>query len=130
MKLLAEHFDGFTEHGVSWTLEASSDIAAINASWFQPGGRVERSFVLDFPDTQIERIAIAIDDLKPEYNGHVDDFPTYSLCVIDGDNARKTTVHAGISWPADVQSDIDAFMSVWRPIYRDVERLLALPGRK
>lgn len=130
MKLIAEHFDGFTEHLVSWTLEASDNVASINASWLQKGARTRKKFVLDFPNARIESVATAIDGLKSNYNGQVDDFPTYSLCVTVDDDERKTIVHAGISWPKEVKPEIDAFMRVWRPISRDVERLLALPGRK
>lgn len=129
MHLTAEHFDGFTEHLVTWLLEAGGGSAIIEASWFSNGRRTERTFEMDFEDTRIKKCEDALSKLKPTYDGRVDDFPTYRLSVKTEDRLLTTKVLAGINWPEDDRLAIDTFMSVWRPIYSDVERLLAIPGR-
>ncbi len=60
MHLTAEHFDGFTEHLVTWLLEAASGSAIVEASWFANGRRNERTFEMDFEDTRILRCADAL----------------------------------------------------------------------
>jgi hypothetical protein len=130
MKLRAEHFDGFTEHLVSWTLNAEGNTATIVASWSQSGGRKQKTYSVDFPDSRIEQIAAALLGLKSKYDGHVDDFPTYALCVNTNDGELKTVIHAGINWPEDEKPAVAKFMSVWRPISREVENLLSLPNRR
>ncbi len=130
MYLTAEHFDGFTEHLVTWLLEAAGGSAIVEASWFVNGRQIERTFEMNFEDTRIEKCVDALLQLKPTYDGRVDDFPTYRLSVkTEDDRMLATKVHAGINWPENDRLAIDTFMSVWRPIYSDVERLLAIPGR-
>ena len=129
MILTAEHFDGFTEHLVTWRLEASGGSAIIDASWLLHGRRVERTFEMDFKETRIETCADALSRLKPIYDGRVDDFPTYRLSVTTEDRVFETKFHVGINWPEEDKVALYIFMSIWRPIYSDVERLLAIPGR-
>ena len=129
MHLIAEHFDGFTEHLVTWLLEAVNGSAIVEASWFVNGRRIERTFEMDFEDARILKCADALSKLKSNYNGRVDDFPTYCLSVKAEDRMLTTKVHAGINWSDDDRPAIDTFMSVWRPICSDVERTLAIPGR-
>ncbi len=129
MHLHAEHFDGFSEHLVTWVLEAAHGTAIIEASWRGKGGRTEQVFEMAFPDSRIQACADALAKLKPEYDGHVDDFPHHWLAVTVGDCELTTKVSAGINWPEEDKASIEAFMSVWRPLSRDVEKLLAIPGR-
>lgn len=129
MKLIARHFDGFTEHLVTWELLAENGTAVIDASYRGPTGRTENVIEMPFPDSRVAEFARTLRGLKPKYDGHVDDFPRYCLAVIDGADEFKTEVFAGIDWPVDDKPDVDCFMSIWRPLYRDVERLLDIPGR-
>ena len=129
MQLRAEHVDGFTEHLVRWVLEATDGSATIEASWHTAEGRVERIFEIDFPDSQIETCATTLAKLKPKYDGCVDDFPKFLLSVTGGDHELCTRVNTGINWSEEDKAGVDAFMMVWRPIYSEVERLLAIPNR-
>lgn len=129
MKLRASHYDGFSEHLVRWTLEAEDHTATIAASWFQNGKRSEMTYTMDFPDSRIEHVAKALTGLKSKYDGHIDDFPKHLLSVTTAAGELSTLVRAGIDWPDDERADVDTFMKVWRPIYSDVDKLLALPGR-
>ena len=129
MQLRAEHLDGFTEHLVAWVLEAAGGSAILDASWYANGRRIERTLEMDFKVSRIDKCVDALSKLKPEYDGRVDDFPTYLLSVKIDDCILATKIHAGINWPEDDRRDIDTFMNVWRPIYSDVERVLAIPGR-
>ena len=129
MHLTAEYFDGLTEHLVWWLLEAADGSAIVVASWFVNGREIERTFETTLEVTRIEQCADALSQLRPIYDGCVDDFPTYRLSVQTGDRTLATKVHAGLNWPEDDKLAIDTFMNVWRPIYLDVERLLAIPGR-
>lgn len=132
MELRAEHFDGFTEHHVWWVLVASQNTAIIEASWHDRGGgrkRTERVFEMDFPNARIEACAAVLATLRPLYNGHVDDFPQFSLSVTNGDVKMATKVLAGINWPSEDKVALESFMRVWRPLSSDVEGLLAIRGR-
>ena len=130
MELHAVHFDGFTEHLVSWELWATGNTAIVDASWLASTGPTEKTFEMDFPDSRIEQVLQVLSGLKPVYDGHTDDSPTYSLCVKTEDREFKTVVRTGSYWTEDDERDVDAFMSVWHPIYREVENLLALPRRR
>ena len=129
MKLIARHIDGFTEHLVTWELLAENGTAVVDASYRGASGRVETLLEMPFADSRIAQFAAALRGLKPKYDGRVDDFPHYSLTVADDSCELTTEVRAGINWPDDDKRDVDAFMSVWKPLYRDVERLLEIPGR-
>lgn len=129
MYLRAEHFDGFSEHLVCWVLEASHGTAIVEASWRGHGDRTERVFEIDFPVSRIKECAEVLAELKPVYDGHVDDFPKYSLSVTEGDYKLSTKVLAGVKWPDEDKAAVDSFMRVWRPLYSDIEELLAIPGR-
>jgi hypothetical protein len=131
MQLRAEHVDGFTEHHVWWILEASQGAAIIEASWRDLGGsrgRMEHVFEMEFPDSRIRECAVVLATLKPLYNGHVDDFPQYSLSVTDGENKMATKVLAGINWPIEDNAAVDSFMRLWRPLHSEVNNLLATAG--
>ena len=130
MKLIARHFDGFTEHLVTWELLAENGTAIVDASYRGPSGRVETVLEMPFPDSRIAEFATTLRGLKPKYDGHVDDFPHYWLTVVDDSTELKTEVLAGMNWPDADKPDIDSFMSVWEPLYRDVEHLLEIPGRR
>jgi hypothetical protein len=130
MLLRAEHFDGFSEHLVAWVLEAADGAAIIEASWFSKGGRIEQIFEMDFSDMRIQACAEALAQLKPVYDGHVDDFPRHKLSVTYHQQTLSTKVRAGVSWTDEDKVSVDTFMRVWRPIYSDVEKLLAIPGRQ
>ena len=129
MKLIAKHFDGFTEHLVSWELHAQGGNAVVDASYRGTSGRIETMLEMPFTDTRIADFAEALRGLKPKYDGHVDDFPHYWLTVVANGETLQTEVLAGISWSDDDKRDVDAFMSVWKPLFRDVERLLDIQGR-
>ena len=132
MQLRAEHIDGFTEHHVWWVLVASHGTAIIEASWRDQArgrSRSEQVIEMHFPDSRIEECAAVLATLKPLYNGHVDDFPQYSLSLNDGENKLETKVLAGINWPAEDKAAVDAFMRVWRPLSSDVEKMLPIPRR-
>lgn len=128
MHLRAEHCDGFTEHHLHWVLVASNGSAIVEASWLSRSERVNRAFEMAFPESRIERCAEALAKLRPEYDGHVDDFPTYKLSATDGDRTLSTKVRAGIHWPQEDKSAIEVFMGVWTPLYLEVEQQLAIPG--
>jgi hypothetical protein len=131
MQLRAMHIDGFSEHLLCWELFASRGTAIVEASW-QPGdrhSRIEHVFEIDFPDTRIQECAAVLAKLKPVYDGQTSDMPQYSLSVEVGDNRFSTTVRAAASWPDEDKSAVDSFMQFWRPLSREVETLLAIPGR-
>ncbi len=129
MHLRAEYCDGFTEHLVNWVLEAAHGTAIIEASWRGQGCRMERAFELAFPNSRIRECADVLAELKPVYDGRVDDFPQYLLAVTDDHRMLTTKVRAGIRWPDEDKAAVDSFMRVWRPLYSEVEKLLAIPGR-
>lgn len=129
MQLKAEHIDGFSEHLLNWVLVASHGTAIIDASWLDARRRIERTFQMEFPDSRIVFCASVLADLKGLYDGHVDDFPKHELSVTDGSRVLATKVHAGIGWPEEDRAAVESFMRVWRPLYSDVEKLLAIPGR-
>ena len=129
MKLLARHFDGFTEHLVTWELVAEHGTAVIDASYRGPSGRIESLLKMPFSDSRISEFANALRGLQPKYDGRVDDFPRYWLAVTGESDDLQTEVRAGIDWPDDEKRDVDTFMTVWKPLFRDVERLLNIQGR-
>lgn len=130
MKLFARHNDGFTTHLVQWTLTASNGSASVTANWFNGSGRESRTLTMPFSDDVIHSVATAIDGLRPTYEGTTDDFPDYELRVESQYGTLCTHVYDSIGWDDDVKPEIDRFMSVWKPIFRDVERALAIPGRE
>ncbi len=129
MKLTAEHFDGFSEHLLRWILHAGNGIAIIEASWFGLPRHVEQLFEMPFPDSRIQTFAQVLRTLKPQYDGRVDDLPFHSVVVDDGNFNLCTKVRAGFNWSAEDKSDVDAFMTVWRPLRRVVEKLLPIRQR-
>lgn len=129
MQLNAEHIDGFSEHLLNWVLVASNGTAIIDASWLNARGRIERTFEMDFPDSRISLCASVLAGLKELYDGHVEDFPKHQLSVMDGCRVLTSRVHAGITWPEEDRTAVESFMRVWRPLYSDVEKILAIPGR-
>ena len=104
MHLTAEHFDGFTEHLVTWLLDAAGGSAIVEASWLENGRRIERAFEMEFEETRVEKCAEILSTLKPKYDGRVEDFPTYCLSVKANDRLLTTKVHAGINWPESIGS--------------------------
>ncbi|MCC9641605.1 hypothetical protein LOC71_04915 [Rhodopirellula sp. JC740] len=78
----------------------------------------------------IQSIANAIDGLQPTYDGTTDDFPDYELCVESDGRLLRTHVYDSIAWDDDVKPEIERFMNAWQPIFRVVERTLAIPGRE
>lgn len=129
MQLSAEHFDGFSEHLLNWCLEASNGTAVVEASWLTSEGRIKRTFEMQFPDSKISHCASVLQDLKQIYDGHVDDFPKHRMTVTDGRRVLTTQVYAGINWPDEDRVAVESFMRAWRPLYSDVEKLIAIPGR-
>jgi len=129
MQLSAGHYDGFSEYLLHWRLEASNGTAIVEASWRNSEGCIERTFEMDFPDSRISLCASVLEDLKPIYNGHVEDFPIHRLSVTDGRRVLTTQVNVGIDWPDEDRAAVESFMRVWRPLYSDVEKYLAIPGR-
>jgi hypothetical protein len=130
MKLTARHNDGFTTHLVRWTLSAVDGMASVTVQWFNGSGRETRKFTMPFSDTMIQSVANAIDGLQPMYAGTTDDFPDYELCVESDERMLRTIVYDSIDWDDNVKPEIERFMNVWLPIFRVVERNLALPGRE
>jgi len=129
MHLSAVHIDGFTEHLLTWVLVAENGSAVVKASWLSREGRVNRTFELTFPDSRIQRFAEVLAEMRPKYDGCVDDTSSYKLCVAVGERTLSTEVLTGIDWPKEDKPAIDAFMSVWIPLSLEVENLLAIPGR-
>jgi hypothetical protein len=129
MKLTARHNDGFTTHLLHWTLTASNGSATVTANWFTGSERECRTLTIPFSDDTIKSVATAIVGLRPTYEGTTDDFPDYELRVDSEQRTLCTRVYDSIGWDDDVKPEIDRFMSVWKSIFRDVERALAIPGR-
>ena len=130
MKLRATHIDGFTEQLLRWTLEAQSGAAIVEASWRGRNGHEEKIFEMVFPDSRIREISEALADLRSFYDGGVDDFPQFSMSTEIGSINRHVIVRAGVKWPPEDERFVDRFMQVWRPLSRDVESLIKIPGRE
>lgn len=123
MYLRAEHHDGWTHRLLSWRLEAVDGIAVVVASWHGMTGRAEDIFELDFPDTRILTALNVLAGLRAEYDGCTEDSPIHRLSVGDGSRKFATEVRIGFNWSPENKRDVDAFMSVWRPLELDVESL-------
>ena len=130
MKLIAEHFDGFTALLMGWKAVIHDQTARVEARWFDPAAKSSACFKIDFPDIDLAEIALRLAELRPRYDGHVDDFPHHILTFEDGGDRIEVTVNAGIEWPVELQPDIDAFYAIWRPIAKRIESHDAIPKRR
>lgn len=129
MHLLARHFDGWTTDLLGWVLVAANGTAIIEASWRDQGVDREQSFEIDFPDSRIQECQEILAQLKPVYNGCLEDVPIYELSVSDNDRVLTTRAYEGIHWPDAIKPEIDSFRRIWEPIDKEVEKHLAIPGR-
>lgn len=129
MHLSASHLDGWTTRHLCWNMVAANGTAIVEASWYDEGTERGESFEIDFPDARIRECQEVLAQLKPVYNGCVDDLPIYELSVSDNDRILTTRVYEGIHWPDAIKPEINSFRRIWEPIDKEVKKFLAIPGR-
>ena len=129
MKLVAEHFDGFTEFLLGWTATIIEQTADVDAKWLGRGGRCKTNFKISLPELDIADVAFQMAELKPRYDGRVDDFPHHILTFTDNSDEIRVSLHAGIEWPAALQDEVDTFYRLWKPIAEAVESHPSMPRR-
>ncbi len=129
MLLRAEYHEGFSTNLLSWSLEASQGTAIVDARWFSNGIVTERIIEMEFPVSRIQSCANVLSGLQANYDGGMDDVPRQHLTVITESQTFSTRVRMGTRWSIEEKREVDAFMSVWRPIFRDVKTQLVFPPR-
>lgn len=125
MKLIAEHFDGYTTGMLRWTLTAEHGIATVAARWIERTARRRRAFRFPFTDARIAEVADLIRGLKPLYDGMVDDLPVYSLYVSTDSEQLQIRVYESFEWSDELAAEIERFYRAWKPIDAEVEHAIA-----
>jgi len=96
VKWSAQHFDGFTERLLGYTLQCESGVADLEANWFRPEPSTcsfRKQFMLD--DSPLMRALPALLSMQERYDAPWDDVDTKLLVVESSGTMIRRHVYGG-----------------------------------
>jgi hypothetical protein len=109
----AEHFDGFTERLLRYTLRFESGVAELEASWFHPEPSTRgfrKQFAFD--DAPLVRALPALQLMRERYESSWEDMDTKALVVESGGSVIRYHVNGGDMLVRD-QPELRAFLDLF-----------------